>query len=167
MAITCMETLEHLSSFNGLVEWLSDRSEAGADVLLSVPNDAFWALENPYHATAWGEGAFAELCSLLPAYTTAAQFPLNGSWIAPDGVEPDAVEIGVTAGEARVPSHFLVALGPNRDRLAPAAAATRTDLAERRRWERQRDASLAWLEARVEALDYLADQNPLRSSTDT
>ena len=43
-----------------------------ATVVMSVPNDAFWATENPHHRTMWGEGAFAELQSLLPEGHTVA-----------------------------------------------------------------------------------------------
>src|SRR5437764_1432161 len=64
--ITCFEVVEHLASFTPLLELLVDLSERFT-IVLSVPNDAFWALENPYHQTVWGEGAFEELRSLLPA----------------------------------------------------------------------------------------------------
>ena len=160
VAVTCMETLEHLRRFSDLVEWLSERVEHdGADVVLSVPNDAFWAIENPYHETTWGAGAAAELRTLLPAHRSCEQFPVNGSWIVPEGAATGSIELRAEAGEASVPSHFLLALGPNRDKLDATAGAVRTDLSERRTWERQRESSLQWLEQRVSDLEYLMSQH--------
>ena len=83
VAITSMETVEHLDRPMAFVQWLRDQVERrDADVVLSVPNDAFWAMENPFHKTMWGEGAFEELRRLLPDHLAAAQFPINGSYIA-------------------------------------------------------------------------------------
>src|SRR5512132_2602268 len=63
--VTCFETLAHLEDFVPCVDLLI---EIGAvhTVVLSVPNDAFWSIENPFHPTSWGEGAFEELRRLLP-----------------------------------------------------------------------------------------------------
>src|SRR4051794_14700842 len=66
--VTCFETLEHLQTFPPLVSLLSELAEQhGFTISLSVPNDAFWSLENPHHPTMWGEGSFEELRTLLPA----------------------------------------------------------------------------------------------------
>src|SRR3954452_23422368 len=60
--ITCFETIEHLATFVPLVELLTELSEQHAfTVVASVPNDAFWSIENPHHQTMWGEGSFEEL----------------------------------------------------------------------------------------------------------
>src|SRR5947209_6990423 len=63
--VTCFETLEHLQTFPPLVALLSELGEQhDFTVFVSVPNDAFWSLENPHHPTMWGEGSFEELRSL-------------------------------------------------------------------------------------------------------
>jgi SAM-dependent methyltransferase len=147
--ITCFEVVEHLNSFVPLVELLVELSEShGFTVVLSVPNDAFWSIENPFHHTMWGEGAFDELRRLLPEIQLVAhQFALHGSLIQLDGAaaEPSAVEVKPTTGAP--PTHFLVGLGPGAARLASAAAVGEADLVERRRWERQRESDLAYLKS--------------------
>jgi hypothetical protein len=113
----------------------------GATVVMSVPNDAFWATENPHHKTMWGEGAFAELQSLLPdGHTVAPQLQLNGSAIAEDG-------------DGRVPTHFLASWGG----AAPAAVrdVVLTDLDEQRDWVRRREADLAYFKAMAAERDEL------------
>jgi hypothetical protein len=152
VVITSMETVEHLERPLPFVRWLREQAERReADVVLSVPNDAFWAMQNPFHRTMWGEGAFDELRHLLPEHLAAAQFPINGSCITTGGEEGDTVQVTATAGAARVPSHFLAAFGPRLHLLGPASAATLADLPARRKWEQQREADLAFLSA--EALE--------------
>jgi len=159
VAITSMETIEHLERPMPFVRWLCDQAtRRGADVVISVPNDAFWAMENPFHQTMWGEGAFEELRRLLPDHLAAAQFPISGSCITTGPGGGDTVDIRADTSSARVPSHFLAAFGPRRDRLAPAAGATLTDLPARRKWEQQREADLAFLSA--EALEKAAATRP-------
>src|SRR5206468_8260538 len=63
--VTCFETLAHLESFVPSVDLLIELA-AEHTVVLSVPNDAYWSIENPFHPTMWGEGAFEELVSLIP-----------------------------------------------------------------------------------------------------
>src|SRR5436190_1252429 len=56
----------------------------GVDVVLSVPNDAFWAIQNPHHQTMWSEGAFEELRRLLPeSAVVMRQVALAGSAVVP------------------------------------------------------------------------------------
>jgi 2-polyprenyl-3-methyl-5-hydroxy-6-metoxy-1,4-benzoquinol methylase len=145
--ITCFEVVEHLGTFVPLLELLSELAEAGdATVLLSVPNDEFWTIENPYHETMWGEGAFAELRSLLaPGAVVARQLQLQGSIVVPEGRDGDArATVEVHASE-EVPTHFLAAMGPEAATLGVHAGVAATDLDERRRWERQREADNAFL----------------------
>jgi hypothetical protein len=137
--VTCFEVIEHLDTFVPLVEMLE--SLKNATVVMSVQNDAFWATENPHHRTMWGEGAFAELQSLLPeGHTVAPQLQLNGSAIAEDG-------------EERVPTHFLASWGGE----APAAVrdVVATDLDEQRDWVRRREADLAYYQALASERDDL------------
>jgi len=153
-AITCFETVEHLAAWPPLVELLIELAEQrGFTVVLSVPNDAFWALANPFHQTMWGDGAFEELRRLLPAdAVVATQVPLSGSAIVcePLGGAPTPIPLpSVVPGPGNVPSHHLVAFGPQAQRLAMHALATPTDLDGQRRWEREREAQLAHHEAEL------------------
>jgi SAM-dependent methyltransferase len=150
--VTCFEVIEHLTTFVPLVEMLLGLE--GATVVLSVPNDAFWALENPYHHTMWGEGAFEELRRLLPADAVVArQVPLDGSHVVVG--EAERAPLGVPAIVPRddaVASHFVCAFGPQAGLLAARALAVPADLDGRRTWERQRESNLAVLEAELAEL---------------
>jgi len=145
--ITCFECIEHLESFVPLVSALVQLAERhGFTVLLSVPNDAFWSIENPHHRTSWGEGAFEELRTQLPAdHLLLRQVVLQGSAMVRGDAEPELrpVEIELEAGG--VPSHLLVAFGPEREAVAAGAQVAQVDMEEQRRWERQREADLSML----------------------
>jgi hypothetical protein len=122
-------------------------------VVLSVPNDAFWAAENPMHLTIWGEGAFDELRRLVPAeHTVLEQVPIAGSAIAPTHDLQLALE-DAAVPSGRVPSSYLLAFGARVDRLAPVAATRVVDADAQRRHERERDGELAILAARVAELE--------------
>lgn len=154
--VTCFEVIEHLESFTWLVEMLTGLEQA--TVFLSVPNDAFWALENPYHHTMWGEGAFEELRRLLPAGAVVArQVPLDGSHLIVEGgtgpIELPSVDLRPDA----VPSHFVCAFGPRAGMLASRGLAIASDLDGQRRWERQRESHLAVAEARLEEMAVMQD----------
>lgn len=152
--ITCFEVIEHLTTFVPLVDALIELAAAGWTVVLSVPNDAFWALENPYHHTMWGAGAFAELRSLLPADAVVAhQVPLDGSHLVIEGATVPTLDVpAVTPRPDAVPSHFVAAFGPGAEQLNPRALAIPSDLDGRRTWERQRESTLAVLEAELAEL---------------
>ena len=151
--ITCYETIEHLASFVPLVEALTELAEEHAfTVAVSVPNDAFWSVENPHHQTMWGEGAFEELRRLLPSdHVVLRQMPLQGSAVVPDGGVDDRT-VAVSADPDGVPSHLLVAFGPEAGRVASGARVVQADLEEQRLWVRQREAHLAYLEQEAEKL---------------
>jgi hypothetical protein len=155
--ITCFEVLEHLASFVPLVETLVELAQGHRfTVALSVPNDAFWSIENPFHHTMWGEGAFEELRRLLPEdHVVGRQLALQGSLALVDGEGGGrhAVEFDSPAGAT--PSHFLVGMGPGVTRLADAAAIGEADVVEQRRWERQRESDLAVLKSLIEQVDSL------------
>ena len=106
--------IEHLESFVGVVELLVElAAERGFTVVLSVPNDAFWPIESPWHKTMWGEGAFEELRRLLPAeHVVAHQVPLQGSAIVPEGARRRSSRPASSRATDAVPSHFLAAFGP-------------------------------------------------------
>ena len=148
-AITAFEVIEHLTTFVPLVELLSELAEQGeATVVLSVPNDDFWAIDNPFHATMWGEGSFAELRSILPeGAVVASQLALQGSAVVPEGQDGQSVDVPIEpSAEGAVPTHFLTALGPQAAALTVHAGVAQTDLDARRAWERQREADLAYME---------------------
>ena len=146
--VTCFEVVEHLQNFVPLITMLSELAQGGeATVLLSVPNDAFFATENPHHVTTWGEGAFDELRGLLPEGTTLAkQVALQGSAVVPmEADQPTTIAVPVeVAAESAVPTHFLAAMGPKATELGVHAQAVQTDLNAQRTWEREREAHLAY-----------------------
>jgi 2-polyprenyl-3-methyl-5-hydroxy-6-metoxy-1,4-benzoquinol methylase len=148
---TCFEVIEHLERYTEVVELLTELATArGFTVVLSVPNDAYWPIESPWHHTMWGEGAFEELRRLLPAeHVVAKQVPLQGSSIVPEGTDALAPP-GFTAHGEAVPSHYLVAFGARCREIVPSSAVAQTSLAEQRRWERQREANLAFYEDRIQ-----------------
>lgn len=148
--VTCFELIEHLKNFVPLVEMLSELAEAGeATVILSVPNDDFWALENPYHESMWGEGSFAELRALLPGGAVVAkQLALQGSAVVPEDHDGEQVTVPIRPdADGAVPTHFIAALGPQASELGVHAGVAQTDLDEQRRWERQREADNAYFQA--------------------
>ncbi len=127
VVVTCFEVIEHLETFVPLIEMLEQLADA--TVILSVPNDAFWATENPHHRTIWGDGAFAELRSLLPdGHTVTEQHQLHGSTLGPDD------DVG------GVPTHFVAAWGGSD--LAAVREVVQTDLDAQRDWVRRREADL-------------------------
>jgi SAM-dependent methyltransferase len=150
--VTCFQTLAHLEDFVPCVELLVGLGER-CSVVLSVPNDAFWPVANPFHLTMWGEGAVDELRRLLPHdHFVLEQVPLAASAIVGAGeVELALGSARVTA--KRVPSDFVLAFGTRAGELAPVAATRLIDSTAQRRYERKRDSELAVLAARVAELE--------------
>jgi hypothetical protein len=152
--VTCFETVEHLQTFPPLISLLTELAEQhGFTVFMSVPNDAFWSLENPHHPTMWGEGSFEELRSLLPAdHIVIRQVPLQGSALARDG---DAAlhETQVAVDPEGVASHHLAVFGPEQERVVAGARVVQADLEDKRRWERQRESDLVYHVAYVTELE--------------
>ena len=134
----------------------SSPTDEDTTVLLSVPNDAFWAIENPYHETMWGEGVVrgaaphaARGHASLVRQVAAAGLGHR----AADGEDPRRTTADVRPATARdaVPTHFLAVDRPARGRARPPhAAVAQVDLDEQRRWERQRESDLAFLQAQAE-----------------
>ena len=119
--------------------------------MLSVPNDAFWPIESPWHQTMWGEGAFEELRRLLPAeHVVAKQVPLQGSCDRPRGRA--ARRARARSPRARTPCRRTSSPRSARaaGEIAAAPAVAQADLAAQRRWERQREANLAFYEDRIQ-----------------
>jgi hypothetical protein len=117
--------------------------------MLSVPNDAFGAIENPFHETVWGASAFAELRAMLPAdHVFAEQLPLRGSRMQVAGADPSEPS-GVQPHDGAVPSHFVVAFGPAATRLRGAVTIFEADARGERSWTRRRESDLVYLEVRL------------------
>jgi SAM-dependent methyltransferase len=160
--ISCFEVIEHLPTFVPLLEWSTELAREGkATFAISVPNDAFWSIDNPYHQSIWSEGAFEELRRLLPAgHTLLRQVALSGSalceWEGAGERHRLAAEVG---GQEAVATHFIAAFGPRHGELRTGALAGQTDMLEQRRWERQRESNVALAERRVAELqEAIADQ---------
>lgn len=157
--ITCFEVVEHLSTFVPLLELLVGLAdEHSYTAVLSVPNDAFNTIENPYHLTMWGEGAFEELRRMLPRdHLAAAQVPLTGSTLVVDDADGTAA-LTLAPRPSPVPSHFVVAFGPRVSELRGVSGVEMIDLEGQRNWERQREANLAFHEDELAELrDYVHD----------
>jgi SAM-dependent methyltransferase len=151
--ITCFEVVEHLDDFAPLIGRLVRLAETeNCTVFLSVPNDAFTGVENPFHETVWGEASVAELRSLLPeAHLACAQYALTGSCIQLDE-QPAQHRLVVDVAADRVPSHYLLVFGPRAAELRPAARVDQIDRDEQRTWERQREAELDYYRQWAEEL---------------
>jgi len=128
LVVTCFDVIGRLENFVGLVETLE--SLKNATVLISVPNDVAGQ-------TAWSEGSFAELRSLLPdGHNVAAQTALTGSAIG--------------AGGDHAPSHFIATWGGAA--LEEVRDVTELDLDEQRDWVLRQQADLAFYKAAYEEL---------------
>jgi 2-polyprenyl-3-methyl-5-hydroxy-6-metoxy-1,4-benzoquinol methylase len=151
--ITCFEVVEHLDDFGPLIDRLVRLAEvANCTVCLSVPNDAFTGVENPFHETVWGEASVEELRSLLPeTHVAGAQYALTGSCIQIDE-QPAQHRLVVDVAPDRVPSHYLLVFGPRTAELRPAARIDQIDLDQQRTWERQREADLDYYRQWAEEL---------------
>lgn len=147
--VSCFEVVEHLPTFVPLLEWSTAlASEGAATFAISVPNDAFWSIENPFHVSTWSEGAFEELRRLLPSeHTLLRQVALSGSALCEWEGAGERHELAVQAGgEGAVATHFIAAFGPRHGELRRAALASQTDMLAQRRWERQRESNAALAE---------------------
>lgn len=154
LLVTCFETIEHLANFAPLVALLVElAAQPATTVLLSVPNDAFWSVDNPHHQTTWGEGAVEELRTLLPAdHLVLHQVALQGSAIVVAGTSAEAT--AAVAVAPAVPSHVLLAFGASAGQLGgPATRVVQADVEAQRRWERQRESDLLFYETSVRALE--------------
>jgi trans-aconitate methyltransferase len=163
VVVTCFEVIEHLPDFVPVIEWMRALAEDGATVVISVPNDVFTAVKNPFHLTMWGSSTVEELRHLLPEdHVVAGQLALGGSVVAVDADDPAAVEVSATVRVTGVPLQHLLAFGPDAGELRSSSVVVVTDVAAQRVWERQRevdnlyyrwaDARVAELEAEVQAL---------------
>lgn len=152
--VTAFETIEHLEDFAETVEALIELSaERGATVVLAVPNHAF-APAAEGTRTAWDEGAFAELRSLLPdGHVVLHQLALRGSAVADADAPAGARAVDVDVDAAAAPVAFLAAFGPRAGELGTSACVAQADLAGERAARARLEAELELLRARVAALE--------------
>lgn len=157
IVLTCFEVIEHLSDFIPLIEWLSSMADGGVSVVISVPNDVFTSVKNPFHLTMWGSSTVEELRGLLPAdHVVATQVALAGSAVAPLAEPAPQVPVTATVELAGVPLQYLIAFGPRSADLEPSAVVLSSDVAAQRVWERQREVDneyYRWAASRVEELE--------------
>jgi SAM-dependent methyltransferase len=154
IVVTCFDVLHQLADFTAAVELLLGLGER-ATVVLSVPDDAAGALDDPHRRSAWSAGAAEELRRLLPAGAIAArQVPVRASAIVAAGADAQSAPLGsVAIGVDHAPAHHLLAFGPGTDRLAGVALARAADLDAERADARRRESDLAYLEARLAQLE--------------
>ena len=157
VVVTCFGVLHQLGDFTAIVELLLALAADGSTVVLSVPDDAAGALDDPHRRSAWSSGAVEELRRLLPsdavtlrqvAVRAAAIVPAAGGESAPLG----SVEV---PADGYATTHLL-AFGPEAARLTPVSRARVADLAAERADARRRESDLAYLEARLAALEATA-----------
>ena len=150
-AITCFEVLEHVRDLPGVVELLVElATEHDTTVVLSVPNDAFWAIENPFHETTWSAGRVRRAARdaarrpRLRRAAAAARLAHRASTASGAGAPP-----AIEPHEGAAASHFLAAFGPAAGELRGGAQVFEADQHGERAWTRQRETDLAYLEARA------------------
>jgi SAM-dependent methyltransferase len=153
VVVTCFDVLQQLADFTTLVDLLVELGER-ATVILSVPDDASGALEDPHRRSAWSAGAAEELRRLLPpGAVSLRQVAVRASAIvgAQGGTTAPLGSVDVPAGQA--PTAHLLAFGAGAATLAPASLARVADLEAERADARRRESDLAYLEARLAALE--------------
>jgi SAM-dependent methyltransferase len=154
VVVTCFGVMHQLADFTALVELLIALGEAGATVILSVPDDASGALDDPHRRSAWSAGAVEELRRLLPAEAVQLrQVAVRAAAIVGEQGGPSAPLGAVDVPAHQAPTSFLLAFGPQAQRLAPASRARAADLEAERADARRRESDLAYLEARLAALE--------------
>ncbi|HEY4095948.1 MAG TPA: methyltransferase domain-containing protein [Baekduia sp.] len=150
--VTCFDVLHQLTDFTALVELLLALGAEGATVVLSVPDDAAGALDDPHRATAWSAGAAEELRRLMPeGAVVARQVPVRAAAIVVDGESAPLGTVSISADQSA--AHHLLAFGPDVARLTPVSHAHAAPLDDERADARRRESDLAYLEARVAQLE--------------
>jgi hypothetical protein len=155
--LTCFEVIEHLVDFVPLLEWLGAMADGGATVVISVPNDVFTSVKNPFHLTMWGSSTVEELRGLLPAdHVVATQVALAGSAVAPLSDPTPQVPVTASVELTGVPLQYLIAFGTRAGELETSAVVLAADVVAQRVWERQREVDneyYRWAASRVEELE--------------
>jgi SAM-dependent methyltransferase len=153
VVVTCFEVLHQLGDFTALVELLLALGER-ATVVLSVPDDAAGALEDPHRRSAWSAGAAEELRRVLPSTALSfRQVPVRAAAIVPAGGGESAPLGSVDVPADPPAAHHLLAFGGQAEALGAASLARVADHDAERADARRRESDLAYLEARLAALE--------------
>jgi hypothetical protein len=83
----------------------------------------------------------------------ARQVAIAGSAVVRDGDADRPLDLPAVRPAGETPTHLLAAFGPHADRLGVVAWAAPLDRAAARRAEREREADVALLEARLAQLE--------------
>jgi SAM-dependent methyltransferase len=153
--IVCFEIVEHLGDFKSLITFVDEQVKHGAEAFLSVPNDAFWGVRNPFHKNMFGEQAVLELMQLFDNIPRLyEQYPIQGATILPRGI--DEIAEDQIAGKllpeflerrqkVSVPSHFILHLGGcAREPDTFSARFVLVDSSAERQWVAQREADMLY-----------------------
>ena len=145
-ALGVLDLLDHLAP---LLDALRGAAQAGATVVLTVPNTPYTGV-----GRAWSEGAVEELRSLLPAgHRLLHAVPLAGAALVEPGEEAAFAGLEARVRLAAVASTAVLAFGPRAGELAGTAAVEAVDLAAERAERRRLEADNAFLTARVAELE--------------
>jgi SAM-dependent methyltransferase len=153
--LLCFEVLEHLDRFESLVAFIDRQVEKGVEAFLSVPNDSFWGVQNPFHKSMFGEESLSELTQLFSARARLyKQYPLQGATVLPDGVSELSEDkiVGKLFPEflARrqglcIPSHFIFHFGSTDVEIGRFTACFAPwDAAAERQWAAQRESDMLY-----------------------
>jgi SAM-dependent methyltransferase len=154
--VTCFDVLGQLQDFTALIDLLVALGDTHT-VVLSVPDDAAGAVDDPHRRSAWSVGAAEELRRLLPPDAVSLrQVAVRASAIVGAGEDHEVALGTVAVPEGRPATAHLLAFGPHAARLAPAALARAADVADERADARRRESDLAYLEARLAGLEAAA-----------
>ena len=161
--LVCFEIVEHLNDFKSLIAFLDQQVTNGVEAFLSVPNDEFWGVQNPFHKNMMGEESLSELMQLFDNTPRLyKQYPIQGATILPAGVTeltedqiigkllPQFVE---RRQSLSIPSHFILHLGSSE--LTTDAFTARFvpwDAAAERQWIAQREADMLYYKEEVRRL---------------
>jgi hypothetical protein len=152
-ALGVLDLLDHLAP---LLDALRAAAEAGATVVLTVPNTPYTGV-----GRAWSEGAVEELRSLLPAgHRLLHAVPLAGAALVEPGEEAAFAGLEARVRSGAVASTAVLAFGPRAGELATVAAVAAVDLAAERAERRRLEADNAFLTARVAELEAASGGRP-------
>lgn len=153
--LICFEAVEHLDDFRSLIAFVNRQVQNGAEAFLSVPNDAFWGVHNPFHKNMFGEESLPELMQLFDNPPKLHKhYPMQGATILPDAVR-ELTEDQI-AGKllpqfldrsqcVSVPSHFILHGGSSESITnAFTARFTLWDAAAERQWIAQRESDMLY-----------------------
>ena len=117
--------------------------------LLSVPNDAFWSMQNPFHRTAGAKGRSTSCCACCRTTTCFDQQSRSRDRLVPADGTGRVTTAGRASTSTRSRPDALLAASAPRAKPARRAGCWRgaRPSTSRRTWERQRECDLAFFRA--------------------